>query len=127
MTFLDTNIVMYAIGRSHPRREEARRWLRPALTGDLDLATSAEVIQELLHAYLPLGRLRTLDRALRLVGSEAREIWPVEEEDVCLARMLAEDHNRLSARDLVNLAICRRREADRICTFDRALEAAFEG
>lgn len=127
MTFLDTNVVMYAIGRSHPLREEARQWLRPALSGDLDLVTSAEVLQELLHAYLPVGRIRTLDRALRLVGSVAREVWPVEEEDVRLARMLAEDHHRLSARDLVNLAICRRREADRICTFDRALEAAFHG
>lgn len=126
MTFLDTNVVMYAVGRPHPLREKARAWLRPAYAADLHLVTSAEVLQELLHAYLPVGRTRSLDRAFRVVRSVVRDVWPVEEDDVHLARLLAEDHGDLSARDLVNLAVCRRREVRRIRTFDRTLEATFE-
>lgn len=127
MTFLDTNVLMYAVGRDHPLREKAREWLGLGLDGEVHLVTSAEVLEELLHAYLPVGRTTSLDRAFRRVRSGVREVWPVEEDDVRLARLLADDHERLSARDLVNLAICRRREVRRIRTFDRALAAAFEG
>lgn len=126
MTFVDTNVWMYAVGGPHPLREKARAWIRPAFERDLDLATSAEVLQELLHAYLPVGRLGTLDRAFRLARSGVREVWPLEEDDVRLARILAERHAGLSARDLVSLAICRRREVEAIHTFDRALAEAFE-
>lgn len=53
MTFLDTNVLMYAVGGPHPLRQKARDWLRPAFDGELHLVTSAEVLEELLHAYLP--------------------------------------------------------------------------
>ncbi|HUP20668.1 MAG TPA: VapC toxin family PIN domain ribonuclease, partial [Gemmatimonadota bacterium] len=36
-------------------------------------------------------------------------------------------HPGLSARDLLHLASCLRRQVDRIQTFDRALHAAFDG
>ncbi len=37
--------------------------------GRENLITSAEVLQELLHAYLPVRRIETLDAALALVES----------------------------------------------------------
>lgn len=124
MIFVDTNVFMYAVGRAHPLREEARRTLMDHLEQGVPLATSAEVMQELLHAYVPVGRLATLDAALRLAGDLAT-VWPVEAEDVTDARRLLERHPGLSARDLLHLAVCRRRGARGVTTFDRALAAAF--
>jgi len=89
------------------------------------LATSAEVLQELLHAYLPVQRGETLDAALSLVQSCIRTVWPVEVEDVHLARVLAKRHPHLNARDLLHLASCKRRGATDLKTFDQALAAAF--
>ena len=45
MMFVDANVFMYAVGRPHPLREEARQFFldHPANT----LVTSAEVLQEL--------------------------------------------------------------------------------
>lgn len=125
MTFVDTNVVMYAVGRTHPLKPEARAFFEEALRGRAPLATSAEVLQELLHAYLPVARLETLDAALELVASLIGTVWPVEPDDVLLARSLASRHPQLGARDLLHLASCRRRGADRIKTFDRPLAAAF--
>lgn len=123
--FVDTNVFMYAVGGEHPLREEARSFfLEQAETGT-PLVTSAEVLQELLHAYLPVGRLETLDAALTLARSRVATIWAVEAEDVELARTLAETHAALGARDLIHLACCARRDVERIRTFDRALAAAF--
>jgi predicted nucleic acid-binding protein len=125
MTFVDTNVVMYAVGRAHPLKEEARTFFESALRDRVPLSTSAEVLQELLHAYLPVARLETLDAALELVGSLVGTVWPVEPEDVLLARSLASRHGELGGRDLLHLACCRRRGIDTIKTFDRPLAAAF--
>lgn len=124
MIFVDTNVVMYAVGREHPLRDDARDVFRSALADGAVLVTSAEVLQELLHAYLPVGRLATLDAALTLVRARVAEVWPVEEDDVRLARLLADEYQALRARDLIHLASCRRRSVESIQTFDRALRAA---
>ena len=88
------------------------------------MATSAEVLQELLHAYLPVGRLDTLDAALRLV-TDLTTIWPIDDADVLAARDLATSQPGLGARDLLHLAVCRRYGADELLSFDRGLVAAF--
>lgn len=50
MIFVDTNAVMYAVGRPHPLRNEAQEFFRHQLAEPEGLVTSAEVLQELLHA-----------------------------------------------------------------------------
>jgi uncharacterized protein len=116
---------MYAVGRRHPLRDPARSFFEEAVGDRRPLCTSAEVLQELLHAYLPVGRLGTLDAALTLAEATMAELWAIEPEDVRLARSYAETHPSLGARDLLHLASCRRRDVSRIKTFDRALAAAF--
>ena len=125
MIFVDTSAVMYAVGRAHPLREEAQEFFRRQLETPEGLVTSAEVLQELLHAYLPPQRLATLDAALVLVNASVPTIWSVEPEDVHHAVALIASHPELEARDLLHLACCQRRGVDRIQTFDRALRAAF--
>jgi predicted nucleic acid-binding protein len=125
VTFVDTNVIMYAVGRAHPLKEEARRFFEHAVREKTPLATSAEVLHELLHSYLPVTRLETLDAALELVEARVETVWSVEAEDVRLARALAGAHGGLGARDLLHLACCRRRGVDTIKTYDRPLAAAF--
>jgi predicted nucleic acid-binding protein len=123
--FVDTNVFMYAVGREHQLRDRARRFFLQLAEEREPSATSAEVMQELVHAYLPVGRLGTLDAALLLVESSVTEIWPIEAEDVRAARLLIGRHPELGSRDLIHLACCRRRNAASIQTFDRALAKAF--
>ena len=123
MRFVDTNVFMYAVGGEHPLRAQARAALFDAVEAGEPLVTSAEVLQELLHAYLAVGRHGTLDAALTLVEGCVDEIWPVEAEDVLLARALDGEHRGLSARDLIHVASCRRRGVGQALTFDRGLAA----
>ena len=124
MTFVDTNVFMYAVGRPHPLRAPAREFFAMSIRRGTRLCTSAEVLQELVHAYLPVGRLQTLDAAMTLVARADVEVWPLEEADVGLARRLHERHPALGARDLCHLASCRRRRVSQVMTFDQALGAA---
>ena len=123
MIFVDTNVFMYAVGRPHPLRDPARQFFYESNRNRTPLCTSAEVLQELAHAYLPVGRLQTLDAALSLVVRSTIRVWPLELEDVTLARQLHEQFPTLGARDLCHVACCRRRRISELKTFDQALHA----
>jgi predicted nucleic acid-binding protein len=121
--FVDTNVIMFAVGREHPLREGAREFFESGV--GLALCTSAEVLQELVHAYLPVQRMATLDAAFKLVERCVPKVYSVEAEDVRSARQLVDRHPELGARDLLHLAVCRRHDVKKIKTYDRALAAAF--
>lgn len=124
MTFVDTNVVMYSVGRPHPLRQPTREFFAETARNRTPLCTSAEVLQELAHAYLPVQRESTLDSAMALVERAGIDVWPLESDDVYLAWRLRTQFPMLSARDLCHLASCRRRAVTDIKTFDRAFAAA---
>ena len=123
MIFVDTNVFMYAVGRPHVLQASAQDFFIEANRNGTPLCTSAEVMQELAHVYLPTGRLQSFDATLELLASASVEVWPLEEADVALARQLHEQHPALQARDLCHLASCRRRGVREIKTFDQTFAA----
>ena len=125
MIFVDSNVFMYVVGRPHPLREEAQEFLRVAYETNVSLCTSAEVVQELIHAYIPAGRPQSLNAAVSLIDGYDVEVWPLERDDVIAAIQLHSQYPQLSARDLCHLASCRRRNVREIKTFDRALASVF--
>ena len=126
MIFVDTNVVMFSVGGEHPLRGEARELIARSLKRGDRLVTSAEVLQELLHVYLRANRPDDLASAFAFVDGCIDDVWPIEAQDVKLARDLASVHEGLEARDLVHLACCRRRKAAGLKTFDRALAAVWQ-
>ena len=124
MIFVDTNVFMYAVGKPHPLKSRARDFFDDSLRNFRPLCTSAEVLQELMHVYLPVRIYDVLEDALALIERAGVEVWPLEEADVILAHQLHDRHPTLSARDLCHLASCRRRGVSEIMTFDQTLAAA---
>ena len=127
MTFVDTNVFVYAVGTPHPRQMEAWRSLVGARRAGRRLCTSAEVIQELAHVFLRVGRRLSFDSTIALIARFEVLVWALEQDDVLLARELHEQHPTLSARDLCHLASCQRRGVSEMMTFDQALASAFPG
>ena len=124
MIFVDTSVFTYAVGRPHALQANAQGFFVEANRSGVSLCTSSEVMQELAHAYLPIGRLQTFDATLELMASAGVEVWPLEEQDVALARQLHEQYPALQARELCHLASCRRRGIREIKTFDQTLAMA---
>ena len=120
MIFVDTNVFMYAVGRSHPLQDAAQDFFAKSADSHLRLFTSAEVLQELMHVYEATGRMNTLAIAMELIAKSVGEVWPLEKEDVELAQRLNVQYPALGARNLCHLASCRRRGISRIKTFDQA-------
>ena len=121
--FVDSNVFMYAVGRPHPLKRQAREFFSLSGLNGVALFTSAEVLQELMHAYLPVGRVDFLEAAMALVVRHKVTVWPLRQADVVLAKELHRQYPTLSARDLCYLASCIRRGVSEIKTFDRALQA----
>ena len=116
---------MYAVGGPHAFKPVCREFFDKALLSGMPLATSAEVLQEILHAYMPVDRFTELDDAISLLSRFDIDVWPLEKEDVLLAYEIHEDYPSLSARDLCHLASCRRRGVRDVMTFDQSLRGAF--
>lgn len=126
MIFVDSNVFIYAVGRSHPLRDEAQNFFIESREKSRRLVTSAEVLQELLHVYLPVRRLETLDAALELATLGVDHIISIDSGTVLFARNLADLLPELTARDLLHLAVCKTHKIEELKSFDRNLLAAFK-
>ena len=125
MIFVDSNIFIYAVGRPHPLKAEAQSFFIESSKKGKRLVTSAEVLQELLHVYLPVGRLETLDAAIQLATQGVDQVFPIDSATVLHARNLVNQHPGLTARDLLHLAVCHQNKVKELKTFDRNLHASF--
>lgn len=123
MIFVDANAFIYAVGNAHPLRARAREFFSDSIGPGNRLCTSAEVLQELAYVYMRTNRVNDLDNALGLVRKASVEVWPLEEDDVLVARQLFDSFPEVEARDLCHLASCQRRGVDRVFTFDKEFGA----
>lgn len=126
MIFVDSNVFIYAVGRSHPLKMEAQKFFLDAGKKGARLVTSAEVLQELLHVYLPVERIETLDAAMALATQGVDQVIPIDVTAVLHARNLADHFPGLTARDLLHLSVCKINKIKGMKTFDRNLHTAFK-
>ena len=117
--FIDANVPIYAAGGDHPLKEPCARILRSVAEDPRPFVTDSEVLQELLHRYLALGRW-DLGREVFRAFAEAMQgrVEPVHGEDVLTASGLADRHPAVSARDLVHAAVMQRMGTGRIISAD---------
>ncbi|MBA2375179.1 MAG: type II toxin-antitoxin system VapC family toxin [Actinomycetota bacterium] len=111
---------MYAAGRDHPLKNPSVEILSRITDHPALFFTSAEVLQEIFHRYLSLGRLEDgrgiLTRFAKLMRGR---IEPIHGEDVERAASLAENYApALSARDLLHAVVMLRTGAERIASAD---------
>ncbi len=118
MIFIDSNVPMYLVGRSHPLKSQAEELLEAAVTSGERLVTSAEVLQEILHRYVAIDRRDAIQPAFDALLGVVDEVVPVEEADVLRARDLVIRTKVLSARDALHVAVMLGQGISRIMSFD---------
>ena len=117
--FIDANVPIYAAGGDHPLKEPCARILRSVAEDPRPFVTDSEVLQELLHRYLALGRWELGREVLRAFAEAMHgRVEPVHGEDVLTASELADRHPTVSARDLVHAAVMQRIAIGRIISAD---------
>lgn len=110
---------MYAAGVPSAQKEASLNFLEKVESGQIDAASSAEVLQEILHRYRAINQLQKGLEAYDLFRALSIRWLDVTAHDVDEARYLLESHERLSSRDALHLAVMQRNKIHRIVTFDR--------
>lgn len=123
MILLDSNIPMYLIGAAHPHKLDAQRLLESAVSAGEPLVTDAEVLQEICHRYVAIGRRDAIQPAFDAILGVVDDVLPIDLHDAESARDILLRYDALSARDAIHIAVMRRHGVDRIMTFDRGFDA----
>jgi predicted nucleic acid-binding protein len=122
MIFIDSNIPMYLIGNDPEQRARAQLLLEQAIGKREKLVTSAEVLQEILHRYVAIGRRDAIQPAFDALLGLVDEVFPVGLDQVQRARVILLERHRLSARDALHVATMERFRVNRILSFDSGFD-----
>jgi predicted nucleic acid-binding protein len=123
MVFVDSNVPMYVAGRDHALRDPARRFLERARSGDVDICTSTEVLQEILYRYAALKRLDLAASVYDLFVQICPTVLPVMLADTDRAKALLVSSGGISVRDAVHAAVMLNHDISEIATFDEGFDA----
>lgn len=122
MILVDSNIPMYLVGAPHPHKADAQRMLEQSISQGERLVTDAEVLQEILHRYVAIGRRDAVQPAFDAVLGVVDDVLPVTRQDAERAKTLVLGSPRLSARDAIHAAIMEQHGVARILSFDTAFD-----
>ena len=122
MVFIDSNIPMYVAGRDHPLRDPARRFLQRARSGEIDICTSTEVLQEILYRYSSLKRLDLAVSVYDLFVELCPTVLPVTLADTDRAKSLLASSQGISVRDAVHAAVMLNQDVREIASFDEGFD-----
>jgi predicted nucleic acid-binding protein len=126
IVFVDTSVLMYAAGGEHPLREPCRTIVDGIGRRSISAVTSIEVVQEILHRYLSIGRAAG---GIALAEETMDLFAPVLPITHALMRRVPEIARRypaLSARDLIHVATCIHEGITEILSTDRGFDAVQE-
>jgi predicted nucleic acid-binding protein len=122
LIFVDSNVPMYVAGREHPLRAPAQRFLERARSGEIEICTSTEVLQEILYRYTALGRRDLAGSVYDLFVQLCPTVLPVSLADTDRARRLVEELSDVSVRDALHAAVMLNHDIGGIATFDRGFD-----
>lgn len=122
MRLIDTNVVVYAGGKSHPLKDSARRILSDIAGGALQANLDAETLQEILHLYSSRGERRKGFETLRDILVLFPNPIPVGREEVEKACDFMRQYCFLGARDAIHAAVVILHGLEGIITADKAFD-----
>jgi len=119
---IDSNIPMYLVGASHPHKSDAQRLLEKLVSDRQRLVTDAEVLQEILHRYVAIGRRDAIQPAFDALLGIVDQVLAVDRAIAERAKQIVLGRRHMSARDAVHLAVMDQHGIEQILTFDSGFD-----
>ena len=92
------------------------------MSGRERLVSDAEVLQEILHRYVSIGRPDAIQPAFNALLGVVDEVFSVDQAAVERAKQIVLGHRSLSARDAVHLAVMQIHGVRKILSFDQGFD-----
>lgn len=116
---------MYAVGAAHPHKTPSVDYLRRIASGEVEAATDAEVLQELLHRYRAIRRWDDGIRVYELARRVVPTVLPITAEVVDQAQSLMITDSVLGARDAIHAAAALLNGCTVICSYDHHFDRIY--
>ena len=117
--FVDTNILMYAVGTDHPLKKPCLEILEKISRDEIVAVTDTEVFQEVAYRYWSQKKWAVAVGVLKDTQHLFREIYPIERRQLDDYYTLLTEYEFLSPRDAIHVAVMRSHQLTRILTTDR--------
>ena len=122
MRLLDTNIVVYAVGRPHRYKQPCVRLLQDAADSTSDYGIDTELLQEVLYLYAARGErelgLSTCSDLLVMFPDPL----PITRDEIALAHGLLARHASLLPRDAIHAAVVQTNHLEGIVSADKVFD-----
>ena len=119
MKLLDTNIVIYGVGRDHPYKKSCAQLLEQVREGNGEFIIDAELLQEILYVYT---NRRERQRGLSIVNDLLNAFpdpLPITRHEIVVAHGLMLLYPALGPRDAIHAAVVQTQRLEGIVTADR--------
>jgi len=113
---------MYLIGAPHPHKSDTQRLLEKLVSDRQRLVTDAEVLQEILHRYVAIGRRDAIQPAFDALLGVVDQVLAVDRAVAERAKEIVLGRRQISARDAVHLAVMEQHGIEQILTFDSGFD-----
>ena len=124
--FVDAAVLMYAAGADHAYRSSCRAIVEAIRDGEVDATTSVEVVQEIFHRFVSIGR----PEVARELSTETLDLFapvlPITHAVMRRVPDLVARYPTLDARDLVHVATCIHEGIGTIISADRGYDPVTE-
>lgn len=105
MKLIDTNIILYSLGREHPLKEPCRKLIAKIASGGITANIDVEVLQEVLYVYnYRKERIKGITACRYLL-----DIFPnplsVSKNEISLALSFMDKYPSLVSRDAIHAAV----------------------
>lgn len=116
--FIDSNIVMYAVGKEHEYKKCCSAILRDIADEKIIAITDTEIFQEILYRYFMIGKRREGLETAKDFLIAVSNVLPVTKADVETAFKLSEKYPVLPQRDHIHAAAMINNNIDEIISAD---------
>ncbi|TET08540.1 PIN domain-containing protein [Candidatus Aerophobetes bacterium] len=118
MIFIDTNIIMYAVGRPHKYKSSCAKIIMGISEGKIPGVIDCEVLQELLYRYWHIGELEKGLEVFECFQSLIPKILEINRSDLVTAAQILKENSLISPRDAIHIAVMKNNKINLICTTD---------
>lgn len=105
MKLIDTNIILYSLGREHPLKEPCRRLIAKIASGEISANIDVEVLQEVLYVYTHRNERIKGIAACRYLLDIFPNPFPVAKNEISTAITFMDKYPLLVSRDAIHAAV----------------------
>lgn len=119
MKLIDTNIILYSLGREHPLKEPCRRLIAKITSGEIAANIDVEILQEVLYIYAHRNERVKGIAACRYLLDIFPNPFSVSKNEISSAISFMDKYPSLVSRDAIHASVVVNNKLKGIISEDR--------